>query len=85
MEQWNSDSGAGWWISGTVLVEQCWWNSACRTVRWNSGTVEQCGGILEQCWWNCGTVEQCLWKSVMEQCWWNSGTVKVEQCGGTMK
>jgi len=45
--------------------------------------VEQCGG----------TVEQCLWNSVMEQCWWNSesGTVGwnngigvVEQCGGTV-
>ena len=39
VEQWNS---------GTVMVEQCWWNSDCRTVRWNSGTV----------WWNSGTVEQ---------------------------
>ena len=32
VEQWNS---------GTVMVEQCWWNSDCRTVWWNSGTVEQ--------------------------------------------
>ena len=76
-------------------MEQCWWISDCRTVRWNSGTVlvEQCGGIVEQCWWNSGTVmvkqwnsvrgtvEQSLWKSVMEQCWWNSGIVMVEQCG----
>ena len=30
VEQWNSDSGAGWWISGTVLVEQ--WNSDGGTV-----------------------------------------------------
>ena len=90
MEQWNSDGG-------TVLVEQCWWNSDCRTVRlnsgtvwWNSGTVlvEQWnsdGGTVEQCSWNSGTVfvEQCYGTVLVEQ--WSSGTVKVEQFGGTMK
>ena len=60
VEQWNSDSGAGWWISGTVLVEQwnsgtvmveqCRWNSDSGTVWWNSKTVfvERCGGTVEQ-------------------------------------
>ena len=58
VEQWNS---------GTVMVEQCWWISDCRTVRWNSGTVlvEQCGGIVEQCWWNSGTVMVKQWNSVL--------------------
>ena len=72
-----------WCNSGTVLVEQCRWNSDSEIVRWNSKTVfvEQCGGTVEQSWWN----------SVMEE-WnrgtvepWNSGTVKVEQCGGTVE
>ena len=58
VEQWNSESGT---------VEQCWWNSDGRTVRWKSGTVlvEECGGLVEQCWWNSGTV-------MVEQCRWNS-------------
>ena len=30
VEKWNSDSGAGWRISGTVLVEQ--WNGDGGTV-----------------------------------------------------
>ena len=52
MEQWNSDSGAGWWISGTVLVEQ--WKSDGGTV-----IVEQFGGIVKQCLEQCGgAVEQ---------------------------
>ena len=48
-------------------MEQCWWNSDGRTVRWKSGTVlvEECGGLVEQCWWNSGTV-------MVEQCRWNS-------------
>ena len=73
-----------WWnsFSGTVMLEQCrWntkveqWNSVGGTVWWNSGTVleEQCGGTVEQCWRNRG------------QCWWNSGTVMDEQCGGTVE
>ena len=43
VEQWNSESG-------TVMMEQGWWNSDGRTVRWNSETVlvEQCGGTVEQ-------------------------------------
>ena len=77
MEQWNS--GTVWWNSGRVTVEQCWWNSACRTVRWNSGTVEQCGGILEQCWWNCGTVMVEQWNSVCGKVLWNSAGGTVEQ------
>ena len=39
-----------------------------------------------------GTVEECLWKSVveqcdgtLEQCWWNIKTVIVELCGGTVE
>ena len=51
------------------MVEQCWWNSDCRTVRWNSGTV---GGIVEQCWWNSGTVMVEKWNT-------GGGTVMVEQ------
>ena len=41
--------------------------------------MEQCGGIMEQCWWNSGTVmvEQC--GGTVEQCWWNSETGLVEQ------
>ena len=31
-----------WWISGTVMVEQCG-----RTLRWNSGIV-----LAEQRWWS---------------------------------
>ena len=78
VEQWNSDSGAGWWISGTVLVEQ--WNSVGGTV-----IVEQFRGIVkpvERCG---GTVEQLKCNSVVEQCWWNSRKVKVEHCGGTVE
>ena len=43
MEQWNS---------GTVMVEQCRWNSVGGTVRWNC-----VGG---RAWWNSvvGAVEQ---------------------------
>ena len=39
-----------WWSSGTVMVEQCRWNSDSGTMRWNSKTVfvEQCGGTVEQ-------------------------------------
>ena len=69
-----------WWNSfgGTVMLEQCRWNNVGGTLRWNSGTVlvEQCGGLVEQCWRN-SVVEQ--WNSVGgigEQCWWNSGTVE---------
>ena len=59
--------------------------------------MEQCGGIVEQCWLNSGTVmveqwnggrgtvEQCLWNSVMEQCSWNSEIVMVEECDGTVE
>ena len=36
------------WNSGTVMVEQCWWNSVVE--HWNSGTV--CATVL----WNSGTV-----------------------------
>ena len=79
--QWNSDGGTVWWNSGTVMVEQCWWNSVVE--QWNSDggrvwwkiVVEQCDGTVEQC---CETV---LW--MVEQCWWKSKTVIVEQCGGT--
>ena len=67
VEQWNSESGTLWWNSGTVMVEQGWWNSDGRTVRWNS--------VVEE--WNSdvGTVEECWWNSVVEE--WNSvsGTV----------
>ena len=64
VEQWNSVGGIVeqcWWSSGTVMVEQCRWNSdseiggtvkqcLCNSVveQWNSGTVEQCGGTVEQ-------------------------------------
>ena len=60
-------------------MEQGWWNSDGRTVRWNSGTVfvEECGRIAEQCWWNSRTVmvEQCRWNSDGGTVRWNSGTV----------
>ena len=69
VEQWNSDSGAGWWISGTVLVEQ--WNSDGGTV-----IVEQFGGIVKQCLWN-GVVEQ--WNSESATVLSNSVGGTVEQ------
>ena len=48
VEQCNSVGGIVeqcWYHSGTVMVEQCRWNSDSGTVRWNSKTVfvEQCG------------------------------------------
>ena len=68
MEQWNSVGGIAqqcWWSRGTVMVEQC---------RWNSDS--EIGGTVKQCLWN-SVVEQ--WNSVVEQ--WNrdGGTVLVEQ------
>ena len=60
-EQWKTDSGTvGWnsgtveqcWLnSGTVIVEQCRWNSVVEQWNSNGGTVlvEQCGGTLR---WN---------------------------------
>ena len=33
-----------WWNSGTVMEEQCYWNSV---VQQCCGTVEQCGGPVE--------------------------------------
>ena len=35
--------------------------------------VEQCSGIVKQCWWN----------SVVQQ--WNSDSGTVKQCGGTVE
>ena len=82
VEQWNSDGGTGeqccatvLWNSGTVMVEQCWWNSVVE--HWNS--------VVEQ--WNSDgrtvLVEQCGGTVMVEQCggtvWWNTGTVIVEQ------
>ena len=48
VDQWNSVGGIVeqcWRNSGTVIVQQCRWNSDSGTVRWNSKTVfvEQCG------------------------------------------
>ena len=82
VKQWNSDGG-------TVLVEQCWWNSV----------VEQCDSEVRIVWWNSdgrlvlvekwksdrGTV---LWHSVGGTVWWksaNSGKRMVEQRGGTVE
>ena len=42
VDQWNSVGGIVeqcWWKSGTVMVQQCSWNSDSGTVRWNSKTV----------------------------------------------
>ena len=73
-----------WWNSGTVMLEQCTWNSEAGTLR--------CNSVGERVWWNRGTVvvEQCGWNSVVEQFWWKSGTVMLEQCtwnsdGGTLR
>ena len=38
-----------WWNSGTVMVEQCRWNSDGGTVRWNS-EVEQWNGVSGTLW-----------------------------------
>ena len=71
--RWNSDSEIGGTVKQCLrnsVVEQ--WNSDCRTVRLNSGTV----------WWNSGTVLVEQWNSdggTVEQCSWNSGTVFMEQ------
>ena len=43
VEKWNSVGGTVWWNSGTVMLEQCRWNSDCGTV-----LVKQCGGTVEQ-------------------------------------
>ena len=52
--------------------------------------MEQCGGIVEQCWWNSGTVMVEQWNSsrgtvFVEQ--WNSvcGTVLWNSAGGTVE
>ena len=68
------------WNSGTVMVEQCWWNSVVE--RWNSdsGTV-----MVEQCWWKSEKVTVEQWNGDGEAVWWNSGTVTVEQCGRTLE
>ena len=44
-----------WWNTGTVMEEQCWWNSV---VQHCCGTVEQWNSVVEQ--WNSdgGTVKQ---------------------------
>ena len=36
--------------SGTVMLEECRWNSDGGTLRWNSGTVlvKECGVTVEQ-------------------------------------
>ena len=49
--------------------------------------MEECGGIVEQCWWNSGTVmvEQCRWNSDGGTVRWNSGTVLVEHYGRTVE
>ena len=38
MEKRNSVGGTVWWnsFSGTVMLEQCRWNSDGGTLRWNS-------------------------------------------------
>ena len=33
VEQWNSDSTTVSWNTGTVMVEQCWWNRVGGTVK----------------------------------------------------
>ena len=48
-------------------------------VEQGGGTVEQCGGIDEQCWWNCGTVMVEQWNSVCGTVLWNSAGGTVEQ------
>ena len=40
VEHWNSDGETVWWNSGTVMEEQCWWNSVVEQWWWNS-VVEQ--------------------------------------------
>ena len=51
-----------WWNSGTVMLEQCTWNSNGGILRSNSVgervMVKQCGGTVEQWLWNSGTGEQ---------------------------
>ena len=43
--------GTVWWnsFSGTVMLEQCRWNSDGGTLRWNS--------VGETVWWTSETVE----------------------------
>ena len=79
MEKWNSVVEQFWWNSGTVMLEQCRWNSDSGTVSWNSKTV------FGTVWWSSRTVkvQQCCRTVLVEQ--WNSGTVKVEHCGGTVE
>ena len=36
VEQYKSDDGTVWWFSGTLLIKQ------------SSGTVEKCGGKVEE-------------------------------------
>ena len=55
--------------------------------------MEQCGGIVEQCWWSSGTVmvEQCMWKSdseiggTVKQCLWSSVVEQWNSDGGTVE
>ena len=62
-----------WWNSGTVMLEQCTWNSEAGTLR--------CNSVGERVWWNSGTVvvEQCGGTVLVEE--WDSDarTVYVEQ------
>ena len=37
MEQYKSDDGTVWWFSGTLLL-----------IKQSSGTVEKCGGKVEE-------------------------------------
>ena len=60
-----------WWNSGTVMLEQCTWNSDGGTLR--------CNSVGERVWWNSGTVKMEQWKSDGETVWWNSGCGIVEQ------
>ena len=38
VEHWNSDGETVWWNSGTVMEEQCWWNSVVEQLNSGSGT-----------------------------------------------
>ena len=74
-QQWNSVGGAVWLNRETVFVEQ--WNRDSGTVM-----VEQCGGMVEECWWN-SVVEE--WNSVGGTVWRNSVVEQWNSVGGTVK
>ena len=66
-----------WWESGTVMLEQCTWNSDDGTLR--------CNSVGERVWWNSGTVKMEQWKIDGETVWWNRGIVEQwNSDGGTV-